>query len=82
MPPLHGHNQERIEAELAALSRLHPDYSRAQLLECRDNFLHYLEFVWKIFERMKKDGRLNLLLTDIEFQSTFTSLDQPKQPPP
>jgi hypothetical protein len=54
--------QELIEEEMQILATLHPTYTRAQLREARDNLIHYYDFVWKIFLRMREDGRLAKIL--------------------
>jgi hypothetical protein len=59
-----------IERELSALARLHPTYSRRELEECRENLLRYLDFVWAVYQRMKADGRLGKLLTEVPFNPT------------
>jgi len=50
-----------IEREIEILATLHPTYSREQLRECRDNLVHYFDFVWEIFLKMRADGRLDSL---------------------
>jgi len=59
-----------IEREIEILARLHPTYTRRQLEECRENFVHYLDFVWKIYEQMRADGRAERILTDPVFNPT------------
>jgi hypothetical protein len=62
-PPmdLEASKQKLIEEELQILATLHPTYTRAQLRECRDNLIDYFDFVWKVFETMRDDGRLREL---------------------
>jgi hypothetical protein len=58
---LEASKQKLIEEELQILATLHPTYTRAQLRECRDNLIDYFDFVWKVFETMRDDGRLREL---------------------
>jgi hypothetical protein len=68
----------RIERQIEVLSRLHPTYTRRQLEECRENFLHYLDFVWKVYRRMQADGRLDSLLTEEKVNHMVNPLSPPQ----
>jgi hypothetical protein len=70
MLPSFDHKHTPKERQLEALKRLHPTYSRAELEECLENFVRYLDFIWKIYERMQSDGRLQKILTDPDFNPT------------
>jgi len=57
MTPTKIDEEVLIEKEIAILATLHPSYTKEQLRECRDNFVHYIDFVWKIYLKMRADGR-------------------------
>jgi hypothetical protein len=62
-----------IEKELLILAELHPTYTRAQLREARDNLIHYYDFVWKVFLRMREDGRLEKIFSNTKHGSNTTT---------
>jgi len=44
---------------LALIRSIHPDYTDEQLEEGYANLIRYFDLVWKFYEAMLKDGRLD-----------------------
>jgi neutral trehalase len=56
---------------LHSLAKLFPDYSREELDEAYENLRRYVEFGWKIANRLEREGRLAAILTEAGFNPTL-----------
>jgi hypothetical protein len=55
----------QLHDKLRPLRTLYPDYTEAELQEAYENLMRYFDRAWKIFVRLRKEGRLHEIFDNL-----------------